>query len=167
MQSQISTIYSRNLQNDSKECEALIAALSIKLSYFMRDEMAFDALERLAIRPLIDRLHQENKRKVALWSAGCSSGEEPYSLAILLKYILGEQINYWSVQLDGTDINAFLLMQAKTAAYTENSFHDTQKEYLKDFFDYKDGMYYLDTSIRTMVTWHLGQYHPVTIVFAL
>ena len=119
--------YCRDLQSDSSECEALTAALSIKLSYFMRAEMAFETLERLALIPLIEKLQQQNRQKIALWSAGCSSGEEPYSLAIVLANLLGEKLKHWVVQLDATDANAKLLLLAKTAEYTEKSFQNLKK----------------------------------------
>ncbi|NJO20088.1 MAG: chemotaxis protein CheR, partial [Spirulinaceae cyanobacterium RM2_2_10] len=92
-----------------REWSGLSKHLSNTESYFFRDRGQFQLLEKHLLPDLITR--QRPQRQLRLWSAGCATGEEPYSLAILLQRLWPE-LTQWDCQIIGTDINLAALAQA-------------------------------------------------------
>src|SRR5207249_2650378 len=93
----------RSDEIDGPELDKLIALLTIGETFFFRHHEAFDALRDVVFPDLIRR--NQAIRKLRVWSAGCSIGAEPYSIAILLKRDLGHLLSGWEVSIIATDIN--------------------------------------------------------------
>jgi len=143
--------YQRHLfvsKTDSKAWDELIQLLIINETYFFRDTPQIDAL-RDHILPEIIARHRDDRR-LRIWSAGCASGEEPYSLAILLYQLLPD-IAQWNIFILGTDINKSDLLWAEKACYKERSFRVTDPLIRECFFTPRDGVFELKTPIREMV----------------
>src|SRR5438270_533851 len=85
------------------ELDALIADLTIGETFFFRHREVFDALRDIVLPDLIER--NRASRQLRIWSAGCSTGAEPYSVSILLRRDLAARLEGWDVTLVGTDIN--------------------------------------------------------------
>jgi chemotaxis protein methyltransferase CheR len=107
-----------------------------------------DALRNHILPEIIARHHDD--RRLRIWSAGCASGEEPYSLAMLLSQLLPD-IAQWNVFILGTDINKSDLLWAEKACYKEHSFRVTDSLIRERFFTPHDGIFELKPSIREMV----------------
>ena len=111
------------LQSDSAESRSewrqLIINLTNSESYFFRDKGQLALLQNRILPELIER--NKVQRTLRIWSAGCSTGEEPYTLAMLVDQLLPRQIG-WNVFILGTDINENSLAIARRAAYTSWSF---------------------------------------------
>ncbi len=105
----------------SSDLERLAAHLTIGETYFFRDKRAFAALEKIILPQLIER--RRGTRRLRIWCAGCSSGEEPYSIAILLQRLLPDYDD-WSIDISGTDINLVSLRKATVGEYSQWSFRD-------------------------------------------
>ena len=88
---------------DRTQIEMLAAALTVGETYFFRDQKVFEVIERSLLPAVISR-RREQGRFLRVWSAGCSTGEEAYSLAILLSRTVPD-IKKWSVTVLATDIN--------------------------------------------------------------
>jgi chemotaxis protein methyltransferase CheR len=133
-----------------KQIEILAGYLTIGETYFFREKLTFEAL-RPALSALIDerRGHYEHLR---LWSAGCCTGEEPYSIAMWLRENFPE-LNKWSVSILATDINPQFLRKAVAGVYGLWSFRDTPAE-LRDRYFRPAGkdQFELSAEIRRMVT---------------
>lgn len=109
------------------EWAALALGLTIGESYFFRDAGQFKLLERTI---LPDRIRiRSGQRRLKIWSAGCSTGEEPYSLAMLLDRLLPQDTG-WRVNILGTDINEEFLAKARQGEYGSWSFRSTP-EYIR------------------------------------
>ena len=147
------------LREDPGEYVALLDALSINVSYFMRDQAAYDALREQVLIPLLQERDQDRGRRLALWSAGCSKGEEPYSVAMLLVDLLGPSLDRWSVTLHATDTNAGALQGARLGCYAPESFRDVGAPYIASHFHKIGRDYHLNPDIRGMVTWSLRDIH--------
>jgi chemotaxis protein methyltransferase CheR len=102
------------------EMDALIAELTIGETYFFRHKEQFDALRDLILPDVISRNHLT--RRLRIWSAGCATGPEPYSVAIMLEREFGERIAGWHVSILGTDINQKFLTRAREGRYDEWAF---------------------------------------------
>lgn len=94
--------------------QALIRSLTIKESYFFRDRPAMSALRDTLLPQLIEQ--RRDSKVLRVWSAGCSTGEELYSISILLDELLPDR-EHWSLSLVGTDLDAHAVAQARAARY--------------------------------------------------
>jgi chemotaxis protein methyltransferase CheR len=130
--------------------EQLTLMLTIGETYFWRDRELFRVLET-EILPKIIESKQNSSKSIRIWSAGCSSGEEPYSIAILLKRLIPD-INHWKIIIKASDINPSFLKKAIEGTYSEWSFRSAP-HWLKDgYFKKVDkNQYQLDKTIRQMV----------------
>jgi len=119
---------------DDEEYEKLFEALTINLSYFFRDGSAFEALRDKVLKPLLQEKAERGSRLVRIWSAGCASGEEPYSIAILLHELLGQDLKNWRIRILATDLDAGALEKARRGVYGKFSFQGVDPAYIARYF---------------------------------
>jgi chemotaxis protein methyltransferase CheR len=144
--------YYRLLQwarTDSEPWDDLIGAITVGETYFFRNPPHFDALRQHILPDLIAR-HWDDRR-LRIWSAGCATGEEPYSIAILLRQLLPDIVN-WDVFILATDINKQCLQQARQGRYHEWSFRNTDPAIRELYFTPQDELFELSPQVRGMVT---------------
>jgi chemotaxis protein methyltransferase CheR len=132
--------------------EAFIASLTVPETYFFRNRPQFEALEQRILPELIAR--RRDLRRLRIWSVGCASGEEPYSLAMLLHCLLppSEAVADWDVTILATDLNRSLLEKAQRGLYTAWSFRDTPPDVQEQFFTRRGGQFELAPQVRSQVT---------------
>ena len=109
--------YPQRLRSDPLECDRLIEAVVIKVSSFFRDPIVFELLAQRILPRIMDRHRQEHTRQIRVWSAGCSTGEEAYSVAILLAQALEDEDYSWLPYICATDISPEALAVAQTGSY--------------------------------------------------
>lgn len=115
------------------EWQALIGALTIGETYFLRDQAHFDWLKQRMLPELVLRRRQEKKLRMRIWSAGCASGEEPYSIALTLREFLPD-LERWELRLIGTDINSSVLARAERGVYRPWAFRHTDDGFRRRYF---------------------------------
>jgi len=103
------------------QVQGLAHYLAVGETYFFREPAAFEALEHHVLMPLIAQRRAAGRRFLRIWSAGCCTGEEVYSLAIVLQRLLPDADD-WNVTLLGTDIHPGFLEQARRGIYAHWSF---------------------------------------------
>jgi len=136
----------------SEQTALLAAHLTISESFFWREPHALAALTTQILPALIQAREADGTRRLRLWSAGCSTGEEPYSLAIALHRML-PRLKDWQITLLATDINPRVLHKASAGVYTEWSFRNAPSWLLKNYFHlHADGKREILPEIRRMVT---------------
>ncbi len=113
--------------------ERLINAVTIGETYFFRYKEQWRLLESSLLPELVVRKREQGSRQIRIWSAGCSTGEEPYSLAITLMELLGE-VQDWKIYIIATDINLASLQSARMGIYTKWSFRSTPPEKVVKYF---------------------------------
>lgn len=128
--------------------EQLITALTVGETYFFRNPGQFQALERHILPELIARRH--SSRRLRIWSAGCASGEEPYSLAILLEHLLPNLAD-WDVLIVGSDINRQALDKARRGLYGAWSFRQMPSALQSAYFIQREATFEMLPRIRRMV----------------
>lgn len=139
------------LPDESPELRRLAGYLTVGETYFFRDRPAFEALEQEVLPALIAARRTDGMLRLRLWSAGCATGEEPYSLAILLDRLLPDRAD-WALTLLATDINPEALETAARGRYREWSFRDTPRATRDRYFRRRGpGSFELDPGIRRMV----------------
>jgi len=134
------------------DIELLASYLTVGETYFFRDEKSFDALEMTILPELIRRRRGKEKR-LRIWSAGCCTGEEPYSLAILLRRKLPDWDD-WAITLLATDINPHFLRKAEKGLYSPWSFRATPSWVKERYFqEGTSGRFQIDIEARRQVTY--------------
>jgi len=118
-------------RDDRQELKRLLSVLTIGETFFFRYTAHFDALAEMVLPEIIER--NRSSRRLHLWSAGCSSGEEPYSLAILILERFPELAD-WDVSILATDINKRSLQQGRNAVYCGRSLRHVPKPLLAKWF---------------------------------
>ncbi len=132
----------------SVEMDILINAITISETHFFRDTAQFNALARQVLPQVIER--KRSQRTLRIWSAGCSSGEEPYSIAMLLRELLPD-VDEWSITLLGTDINTASLDRARRAAYGTWAFREERALQMRaKYFRQSGNRYELLPEVRRM-----------------
>ena len=132
------------------EMDRLVNALTINETYFFRDSGQFDALYTRVLPEIIER--RRPLRTMRIWSAGCASGEEPYSIAMMLRDLLPD-VDDWSITVLATDVNTEALDRARKAVYGEWSFREERAKLLRPrFFQEQGKQYALAPQVRRMVS---------------
>jgi chemotaxis protein methyltransferase CheR len=131
--------------------QKLAESLTIGETYFFRERNHFEPMTRHIFEELIQRKRQIGHKQLRIWSAACSSGEEPYSLAILLHSLLPD-IDEWSIRILATDITPSFLARAKEAVYRPWSFRGTPEWVKQRYFDVQNDNYTLVQEIKKRVT---------------
>ncbi len=128
----------------------LASHLTVGETYFFREPKVFEALENY-ILPEIHLSKNELEGRLRIWSAGCCTGEEPYSIAIMLKRIIPD-LEDWQITILATDINPRFLQKAEKGVYREWSFrgapHWLKQNYFKEL---DEGLYEIIPEIKRMV----------------
>jgi chemotaxis protein methyltransferase CheR len=93
----------------------------------------------------------KNTPRIRVWSAGCSSGEEPYSIAIILRELLGEEYDSFTISIVGSDIDEECLMAAREGRYLPRQVVNVPKPYLEKYFSFDGQMYQVCPEIMDMV----------------
>jgi two-component system CheB/CheR fusion protein len=136
------------LQDDPTELEALFDDLLINVTEFFRDPDAFEQLKESAFPSLIADLQADEMLRV--WVPGCSSGEEVYSIAIMLLEYFDRDHRDHPVRLFGTDLSERIIEKARAGIYPESAVSGVSPERLKRFFVRADSGYQISRAIREM-----------------
>jgi len=130
---------------------ALIKSLSIGETYFFRNKPHFDLLREQLLPALIEQRCREEHPWLRIWSAGCATGEEAYSLAILVRELIPDPAR-WEIFILGTDLNPESLRRARIGSYRRWSFRDTDPRLMSRYSTpHGDGLVVTD-EIKKMVT---------------
>jgi chemotaxis protein methyltransferase CheR len=132
-----------------REWEELILPLTIGETYFFRDSGQFSLLRHRLLPELIERNHAT--RLLRIWSAGCSTGEEPYSLAILVHELLPSR-NDWNIAIFGTDVNKHAIAAARRGIYRQHSLRALDQGLRNRYFHQHRSDWELDGRFRSMVS---------------
>lgn len=142
--------YADYLNTHPDEVRELVRAFLIKVTGFFRDPEAFEFLRESIIPEIIDRGRQ-NGRVLRVWSAGCATGEEAYSLALLFADHLGPELPDWSLKIFATDLAADAIAFARRGLYPENVLNDLPADYRERFFERIDHGYRVSKALRQVV----------------
>jgi two-component system, chemotaxis family, CheB/CheR fusion protein len=138
--------YAKFLAADGKELAALYADMLISVTSFFRDAEAFEALRKVVIPKL---LSEKRGGVLRIWTLGCSSGQEAYSLAMMLLEAIEQQGDRAvKIQIFGTDLNEALLNKARHGLYPKSIVQEISPERLRKFFIEEDGGYRIIKGLR-------------------
>src|SRR5437588_7722092 len=142
--------YERYLESHDEEAHELIRAFLIKVTGFFRDPEAFEFI-RERVMPELTALGREQGNVLRFWSAGCATGEEPYSLALLLSDTLGTELPEWGVKIFATDLDESAINYARRGIYPSNVLEELSDDYKVRYFEPFDQSFRIAKTLRQMV----------------
>lgn len=137
------------LQQHPSEVEALFKELTIGVTKFFRDKEVCSVIKKKVIPHLFE--HRDAEHPIRVWVAGCATGEEAYTIAILLAEYMDMIKRHFKIQIFATDIDPDTINFARAGIYPESIVADIPRELLKFFICRKDYTYIVDKRIREMV----------------
>ena len=117
-------------KKDPHDLELLLNKLTTNYTYFLREKDHFTFLQNTVLPELVRR--HERDRTLSVWSAGCSSGEEPYTISMCMKEFFGAQASRWDTRVLATDISQQAMAKAKAAVYQPPA--DMPDDWLRRYF---------------------------------
>jgi len=175
--------YIELLRNNPEELNKLMDALTVNVTEFFRNTETFAALETDTIPKILQNKETDSRAVIKVWSAGSSSGEETYSLAILFLEALRKSKKEYDLMIYGTDIDRKSMIQAKSGIYESNKVSRIRKDLLDRYFEEHGNEYrikpfvkehvnfsYLDLTsdfVKNLATYELILCRNVIIYFTL
>ncbi len=141
--------YIKYLRSNPHEIDALLKELLIRVTGFFRDRDAFEALRQKVLPDLCRDMDKDEMLRV--WVPGCSTGEEAYSIGILLRETMEEMDTFFNVQIFATDIDEASIGIARRGIYPDTISADVSPERLEKFFRREDSSYRVRNDIREML----------------
>lgn len=149
--------YANILLLDETESQKLKETLTVNVTELFRNPETYEAFRNIALPELIKT--RGDTRTIRVWSAGCSNGEEPYSIAIMLREFLGMSIKRYNITILGTDIDEDSLEKAGRGIYQFKQLEKIGKDRLSKFFNKKeDYTYQVNDEIQDLVKF---RYHDM------
>lgn len=141
--------YARALDNNPEEVNVLVKEILIGVTNFFRDPLFFEKLKEKVLYPIVQNAKEDEPIRV--WSAGCSTGEEAYSIAILFQEILDELHLKRDIKIFATDVDVQAIEQAGRGVFSESIIDDVSAERLTKYFIKRNDQYHISKEIRRMI----------------
>ncbi|WP_027729287.1 protein-glutamate O-methyltransferase CheR [Treponema sp. C6A8] len=138
------------ITKSTEEMKEMLDAVTTNLTRFFRNQPHFDAFINYVIPNIIEAKKAKNSfdKTIKIWSAGCSTGEEPYTLAMIMKEITPMG---WDFQITASDISLKCLMTAQTGFYADNKVDGIPENYLQKYFTKVEGGYQVSKDLQAKI----------------
>jgi chemotaxis protein methyltransferase CheR len=140
--------YLRQLERDGNELDTLLATISVHVSHFFRNPDTFRILEQKILPELCQRVRAVGRKELTLWCVGCASGEEPYSLALLVDALTETGLD---IRILATDISETVLEKARTGDFEATRMQEIPPAVIEQYFHAENGRYRLIKRVRDKV----------------
>lgn len=140
--------YDRNKQDELKQ---LFELVTTNETSFFRDMKQLDAFRDNVLAEKLEEQRKSGKLQLHIWSAGCSSGEEPYTLSILLHEALGPELSRWRISITAVDLSKEMISRARKGVYKEYAFKTTPDDVRKKYFTETAEGWKIDPKIQRLV----------------
>lgn len=134
-----------------KEFNLLTNTLTINETSFFRNPPQINTFQNKILPEIMGKRRSENDLRLRIWSAGCSTGEEPYTLAIIIKETLGQELYRWFIDILASDIDSTVISFAEKGIYSAYSLRNAPSQYKKKYFRVSQDSYQIDDQIKRRV----------------
>ena len=142
------TNYLDMIKKDQGELKGFLDSVTTNLTRLFRNQAQFDALEHFVVKEVMNLKRTSGNNTIKIWSAGCSTGEEPYTIAMLMNEVLPPS---WKYEIVASDLSLKCLMTAKEGFYQESRIVGIPDNHLKKYFDKVEGGFKAKPSIMTPI----------------
>jgi len=137
--------------NRDAEMRSLLNEITIGETYFFRSQAHLDALSKIILPKLVTLPVKQGLKKMRIWSAGCSTGEEPHTLSILMIEQLTEKYKDWAFEIVATDLNDHSITKCREALYGDYAVRNLSAERKKRFFKQEGSLYRVNEEVRSHI----------------
>ncbi|SKA76402.1 CheR family methyltransferase [Desulfobaculum bizertense] len=135
-----------------KELTKLFEVVTTNETSFYRNPPQLDVFQKNVLKELVEEQRRKGEKRIRIWSAGCSTGEEPYTTAMQLHEVLRSEIAAWDIRITANDLSDAVLAAARRGVYSEYSLRTTPKEFIPRYFENENGKYKIKPSVKRLVT---------------
>lgn len=135
-----------------QELNKLFEAVTTNETSFYRNPPQLKVFQEKVLPEVLESIKAAGSRTLRIWSAGCSTGEEPYTLGIILYEVLRGEIGQWNIRIAANDLSEAVLLSARRGVYTDYSLRTTPKDIVQRYFTAEDGKYRINPEIKQLVT---------------
>jgi len=147
-------------RNRDEELASIIDVLTVNETYFFREQSQLKTFSDEILPELRDI--NRDKKRLRIWSAGCSTGEEPYTIAMLV--LENGRFYGWNIEIFGSDINQRVLQVARSGIYRKNSFRTTEPYFVNKYFKEEDSLFKISDNVKQHVNFsHLNLLDPFKV----
>jgi len=136
------------ISRDQGEMKSFLDSITTNLTRFFRNQAHFDAMEHFVVPELMNIKKGSGNNTIRIWSAGCSTGEEPYTIAMLMSEVLPPT---WKFEIVASDLSLKCLMTAKEGFYANNRIDGIPEKHLKKYFDQVEGGYKVRPDLQSKI----------------
>lgn len=144
--------YLRFDPNRRTEMNRLFEVVTTNETSFFRNPPQLDVFRKVVLQRAIDEARKVGAKRLRLWSAGCSTGEEPYTLAIILHEALGPEISLWDIKITANDLSEAVLASARRGVYSEYALRTTPPNIVQKYFTKLDNQFRVDPKLKQIVS---------------
>ncbi|HEV2698126.1 MAG TPA: protein-glutamate O-methyltransferase CheR [Terriglobales bacterium] len=134
------------------ELISLLNEITIGETCFFRNRPQLDGIRKIVLPRIMEAKSQIALRHIRIWSAGCSTGEEPYTLAIMLLEEAQKLLKGWTFEVIATDLNENSIAHAQAACYGDYSIRNTEPQILQKYFTPQEGKFVLKPEVKSAVS---------------
>ena len=143
--------YLEKLRTEPIEADTLLSEIGIQVTLFFRNPLVFEIIKERTLPAILDAKHSDGSREIRIWSAGCSTGEEAYSVAILLRQLLKDELSEWRILIFATDIDRKILAEAEKGLFSRAQLVNTKVGIVDEYFIPVGEAFRIKPGIRRMV----------------
>lgn len=144
--------YLRFDANRRRELNKLFEVVTTNETSFFRNPPQLDVFKKIVLTRALDEARKKGRKHLRIWSAGCSSGEEPYTVAIILHELLGSEISQWDIKITANDLSEAMLALARQGTYSEYALRTTPKEIVNRHFIKEGQLYRVNPKLKQLVS---------------
>lgn len=144
--------YLRFDANRRRELNKLFEVVTTNETSFFRNPPQLDVFKKIVLTRALDEARKKGRKHLRVWSAGCSSGEEPYTVAIILHELLGSEITQWDIKITANDLSEAMLALARQGTYSEYALRTTPKEIIARHFIKEGQLYRVNPKLKQLVS---------------
>jgi chemotaxis protein methyltransferase CheR len=134
------------------ELNKLFEVVTTNETSFYRNPPQLEIFQHVILTDIVEKCRKAGRKRLRLWSAGCSTGEEPYTLAIILHEVLKSEIAAWDIKITANDLSDAVLNAARRGIYNEYALRTTPPEITSAYFTKDGNVYRINESLKRIVT---------------
>jgi chemotaxis protein methyltransferase CheR len=136
------------VRRDPEELKVLLDSVTTNLTRFFRNQAHWQTFQHFVVPDLVERKKKAGDRKIRVWSAGCSTGEEPYTVAMVLNELLPADFGH---EITASDLSLKSVLTAKEGFYPEMRVNGVPEYYLNKYFEQREGGYKIVDAVRSSI----------------
>lgn len=138
--------------NRKEELAKLFEVITTNETSFYRNPPQLKVFQEKILPLTLEEIKKKGPKKLRIWSAGCSTGEEPYTLAMILHEVLKTELLAWDIKITANDLSEAVLKAARMGRYSEYALRTTPKEIIDKYFVKKDQVYDVQPKLKNLIT---------------